>query len=600
MKKYFLVALLLSICSTAQAVPYARTTYDINTPTATQVLSGNLYIYASTNAATSSPLIQFLGTNNGSAIFGGSLNVGGPETIVSTLTVKGNAFSVGTSTLVVVGGNIGIGTTAPQQKLHVQGTIVSSQVFVGATQIDAAIAVTGSSKSPFQIVSDGNNFSHMIDVGTGTNALGGSLSMFKTRSTGSDPGTIVHNLDTVGIISFYAADGTSYDRNAAISATVDGTPGLADMPGALHFFTALDNTTTLSERLTIRNNGLVGVGTTNPSTTLDVNGSATIRGQQTVTSTLTVQGNFFSVGDVGGGFGIIETTGSINSSNFGVGIGRISGTANLGGRYSLDVFSNSGFDPSLTSDIGHVRFSNVSDRELVFGLSANSATEWIQTKNHNNTGVSYLLALNPLGGNVGVGTLTPQTALDINGAAQFGAGSTKSTFTASGSLIMSSTASITVPGSSVTANSFYGDGSHLTGIGNGISSTTTAGQGGFNFTTTQAAFSLCATTLTITTNGGPVAVWFSGAGASSQVTLSTIGLSVLQDGAFVSGYSSSVGFSAFSPTINTQEGNLGFYNVIAAPASGTHSYCLTAKISGGTFSFDQADTAPQFGVKETQ
>ena len=40
-------------------------------------------------------------------------------TAVTTVTVQGNAFSVGVSTLVVTGGNVGIGTTSPEQKLHV-------------------------------------------------------------------------------------------------------------------------------------------------------------------------------------------------------------------------------------------------------------------------------------------------------------------------------------------------------------------------------------------------------------------------------------------------------------------------------------------------
>lgn len=47
----------------------------------------------------------------------------GQLTTASTLTVQGNAFSVGGSTFVVAGGNVGIGTAVPGAKLEVSGDI---------------------------------------------------------------------------------------------------------------------------------------------------------------------------------------------------------------------------------------------------------------------------------------------------------------------------------------------------------------------------------------------------------------------------------------------------------------------------------------------
>ena len=76
-------------------------------------------------------------------------------------------------------------------------------------------------------------------------------------------------------------------------------------------------------------------------------------------------------------------------------------------------------------------------------------------------------------GAVGIGTTNPGTPLEVNGAAQFGAGGAKSTFTALGNLTMAKNAALTLngptgdmtTGSSVTASAFFGDGSHLTGLG---------------------------------------------------------------------------------------------------------------------------------------
>lgn len=61
------------------------------------------------------------------SILGGMhLNGGTPLTVASTITVQGNAFSVGASSLVVTGGKVGVGTTAPTTALSVYGVITSS------------------------------------------------------------------------------------------------------------------------------------------------------------------------------------------------------------------------------------------------------------------------------------------------------------------------------------------------------------------------------------------------------------------------------------------------------------------------------------------
>jgi hypothetical protein len=85
--------------------------------------------------------------------------------------------------------------------------------------------------------------------------------------------TIVENGDSVGVFSFRAGDGVDVTSEAAaIECVVDGVPGVNDMPGRLVFKTSSDGTKIAVERMRITSGGLVGVGTTSPSSTLHVNG----------------------------------------------------------------------------------------------------------------------------------------------------------------------------------------------------------------------------------------------------------------------------------------------------------------------------------------
>jgi hypothetical protein len=79
----------------------------------------------------------------------------------------------------------------------------------------------------------------------------------KTRGTTVGSSTIVANNDSVGFLSFQAADGTELVETASISAAIDGTPGANDMPGRIVFSTTSDGASSPTERMRIKSNGTI-------------------------------------------------------------------------------------------------------------------------------------------------------------------------------------------------------------------------------------------------------------------------------------------------------------------------------------------------------
>jgi len=73
--------------------------------------------------------------------------------------------------------------------------------------------------------------------------------------------TIVQNGDQLGYVSFRGSDGTQFLDGAFILASVDGTPGVNDMPGRLSFHTTADGASSSTERMKIGADGFVKIGT---------------------------------------------------------------------------------------------------------------------------------------------------------------------------------------------------------------------------------------------------------------------------------------------------------------------------------------------------
>ena len=189
-------------------------------------------------------------------------------------------------------------TTAADKAFLIKGAFVQSGNYF---EIQNSSGSTLTALSSSGILFNGGNTSTSYGMGIGASGSGfGSASIFQANITstlsavaggtlwnnsgssavltiGKSRGTtvgsfdIVQNTDGLGAISIGGADGDRIIQAARIGVVVDGAPALNVMPGAITFQTNAGGTTT-AERMRISAAGNVGIGTSSPSQSLDVNG----------------------------------------------------------------------------------------------------------------------------------------------------------------------------------------------------------------------------------------------------------------------------------------------------------------------------------------
>lgn len=113
--------------------------------------------------------------------------------------------------------------------------------------------------------------------------------------------------------------------------------------------------------------------------------------------------------------GVMTTVMYLKGSNSKVGIGTSAPGQNLEVVGIESAATNSGTTPD-----GVARFQPLgTNQTLDFGGTGTNAHAWIQSRNKTNFATALPLALNPTGGNVGIGTPVPTQTLDVNGSAIF-------------------------------------------------------------------------------------------------------------------------------------------------------------------------------------
>jgi len=366
-------------------------------------VSGNLTVLGSFSTASLGS-----GTLTGGST-GLTLNAGGTnQNIVLTPSGYGNTL---------IGGNVGIGTSVPANKLDVSGDIHSS--------VSAGSNLVLSKTSGASLVFDNGAGVQTAMIESGSPANANRLEFWTNTSTNS--GLVermrIDNAGNVGI-------GTT---SPAVKLLVNGTGGIDSMIQARRndqLFGAriwvsgdnagqlgLSNAAATADSVYLSGNGVsylnggnVGIGTTTPVTKLDIGGGANYFLDSSIVTPVQVVGNGGNSGSYGGAYFVTQST---------------DGGGGFLAMAKARSITTGNFSAVQAGDtLGNLAFLGADGTKLIRGASITSTAETNATSNLLSANLnfrvsqanSYVEAMRIMSdGKIGIGTTSPGSKLAIDG-----------------------------------------------------------------------------------------------------------------------------------------------------------------------------------------
>ena len=403
-----------------------------NPDTNLEIVNGS-QAFSSTNVRYYNNLAQY---NNSVASNTGTMKIALPKTWSNTMMrmrIEGYNYSsgVGAWEVIVSGYSYSAGTAWINYTAEIKGSAPFTQVRLAHDGTNIVVLLGDTStvwNYPKIVVSEFTaGHSNITGWGSGwtigtitseagiTNIVTPPIHTYITSAGNMGIGTTAPTarLDVAGDAS---TSGSLVFRGASTS-TIDVLDG-----ARLDFQTSAGGDTGLTNRMTILNNGNVGIGSTAPGAKLDVAGTG-------IMTTLTLDGTSGTALNISNA-GITTDISLQNSETID---NNVDGTINLGatifsltGTSTITASSLSTFTTAATLGMSSTTALNLGNNAVVTlgastggtlnGSSIANGNLTLQGTSNGTRTTSYLL-LQPTAGNVGIGTTAPAHLLEINGAA---------------------------------------------------------------------------------------------------------------------------------------------------------------------------------------
>ena len=257
------------------------------------------------------------------------------------IRLRDNAFVSGN---IIASGSVGIGTTSPARKLEI-------------------IQTTNQAAAAFETRENGG------------------IAVVELRAKDLSNPTAALPANQGPALAFQGYNGSSFQSMATIFAAMEATAASNDMPSSLRFLTTPDGSASATEKMRIRSDGNVGIGTTDPDSLLTVSGDAQITGALNVAGNIE-GGNYIYVG---------SRIRHVDDTNTSIDFGFDSIRLQVGG---YDLFR-------VDEDDGNIVFNESSHSSIDVRMESNSKTN--------------MFFLDGSEDRIGIGTTQPATEFEVHG-----------------------------------------------------------------------------------------------------------------------------------------------------------------------------------------